>query len=195
MEYQMIGFRENDLVKLEIKINGEPADALSVITHRDNSYKLGKQLVSKLKELIPRQMFNFCTIELLPSKHLKAEDCCDKETGDDQGAVRGAMGAVRGAKGAVGGMRGAVRGNSRKRTGRCERETGKWSLVPIQACIGVKVIASEQIAPYRKDVTAKCYGGDISRKKKLLSKQVSRAVVGGLVASRHLDAAVSSDGH
>ncbi|KAF5829123.1 P-loop containing nucleoside triphosphate hydrolase protein [Dunaliella salina] len=101
MEYQMIGFRENDLVKLEIKINGEPADALSVITHRDNSYKLGKQLVSKLKELIPRQMFK----------------------------------------------------------------------VPIQACIGVKVIASEQIAPYRKDVTAKCYGGDISRKKKLLSKQ------------------------
>lgn len=57
MEYQMTGFRENDLVKLEIKINGEPADALSVITHRDNSYKLGRQLVSKLKELIPRQMF------------------------------------------------------------------------------------------------------------------------------------------
>jgi len=59
MEYSMIGFRENDLVKLEIKINGEPADALSVITHRDNSYRMGKQLVSKLKELIPRQMFKW----------------------------------------------------------------------------------------------------------------------------------------
>jgi len=59
MEYKITGFRENDLVKLEIKINGEPADALSVITHRDNSYKMGRQLVSKLKELIPRQMFKW----------------------------------------------------------------------------------------------------------------------------------------
>ncbi|KAL6765900.1 hypothetical protein V8C86DRAFT_1782010, partial [Haematococcus lacustris] len=101
MEYKVIGYRKNELVKLEVKINGEPAEPLSVVCHRDAAYKLGKQLVSKLKELIPRQMFR----------------------------------------------------------------------VPIQACIGVKVIASEAIAPYRKDVLAKCYGGDISRKKKLLQKQ------------------------
>ena len=88
-------------MKLEIRINGEPADPLSVVCHRDSSYKIGKALVHKLKELIPRQMFK----------------------------------------------------------------------VPIQACIGLKSIASETIAPYRKDVLAKCYGGDISRKKKLLSKQ------------------------
>lgn len=59
MEYKITGFRKNDLVKLEIRINGEPADALSVICHRDNSYRMGKQLVSKLKELIPRQMFKW----------------------------------------------------------------------------------------------------------------------------------------
>eukprot|EP00798_Chlamydomonas_sp_ICE-L_P020290 gene20290-27048_t len=94
---------KNDLVLLEIKINNEPADPLSVICHKDNAYKIGKGLAKKLKELIPRQMFR----------------------------------------------------------------------VPIQACIGVKVIASEAIAPYRKDVLAKCYGGDISRKKKLLSKQAA----------------------
>ncbi|KAF8063840.1 GUF1-like protein [Scenedesmus sp. PABB004] len=101
MEYKITGYRANDLVLLEIKINGEPADPLSVICHRDASYRTGKALCSKLKELIPRQMFR----------------------------------------------------------------------VPIQACIGTKVIASEAIAPYRKDVLAKCYGGDISRKKKLLAKQ------------------------
>ncbi|GLC35932.1 hypothetical protein PLESTB_000520700 [Pleodorina starrii] len=101
MEYKITGYRENDLVKLEVKINGEPADPLSVICHRDNAYRTGRQLTSKLKELIPRQMFR----------------------------------------------------------------------VPIQACIGTKVVASEAIAPYRKDVLAKCYGGDISRKKKLLQKQ------------------------
>ena len=101
MEYKVTGYREEDLVLLEVRINGEPAPPLSVIVHRDNAYRMGRQLVAKLKELIPRQMFR----------------------------------------------------------------------VPIQACIGVKVIASEAIAPYRKDVLAKCYGGDISRKKKLLQKQ------------------------
>eukprot|EP00195_Chlamydomonas_chlamydogama_P015474 CAMPEP_0202898806 /NCGR_PEP_ID=MMETSP1392-20130828/7226_1 /ASSEMBLY_ACC=CAM_ASM_000868 /TAXON_ID=225041 /ORGANISM="Chlamydomonas chlamydogama, Strain SAG 11-48b" /LENGTH=706 /DNA_ID=CAMNT_0049584833 /DNA_START=12 /DNA_END=2132 /DNA_ORIENTATION=- len=101
MEYKITGYRQNELVKLEIKINGEPADPLSVIVHRDAAYRVGKALASKLKELIPRQMFR----------------------------------------------------------------------VPIQACIGNKVVASEAIAPYRKDVLAKCYGGDISRKKKLLQKQ------------------------
>lgn len=101
MEYKLIGYRQNDLVKLEIKINGEQADPLSTIVHKEGAYRVGRQLVSKLKELIPRQMFR----------------------------------------------------------------------VPIQACIGGKIIASEAIAPYRKDVLAKCYGGDISRKKKLLQKQ------------------------
>ncbi|KAF6260190.1 GTP-binding protein lepa [Scenedesmus sp. NREL 46B-D3] len=101
MEYKIIGYRVNDLVLLEVKINNELAEPLSVICHRDASYRTGKALCSKLKELIPRQMFR----------------------------------------------------------------------VPIQACIGSKVIASEAIAPYRKDVLAKCYGGDISRKKKLLAKQ------------------------
>lgn len=101
MEYKVSGYRKNDLVLLEIKINGEPADPLSVICHRDNAYRVGKALTSKLKELIPRQMFR----------------------------------------------------------------------VPIQACIGARVVASEAITPYRKDVLAKCYGGDISRKKKLLQKQ------------------------
>jgi len=101
MEYKVTGYREEDLVKLEIRINGEAADPLSCVVHRDQAYRTGKQLVSKLKELIPRQMFR----------------------------------------------------------------------VPIQACIGLKVVASEAIAPYRKDVLAKCYGGDISRKKKLLQKQ------------------------
>jgi elongation factor 4 len=101
MEYKVTGYRKNELVKLEIRINDEPADPLSVVCHRDSAYKIGKALVHKLKELIPRQMFR----------------------------------------------------------------------VPIQACIGNKSIASEAIAPYRKDVLAKCYGGDISRKKKLLQKQ------------------------
>ncbi|MEW5303116.1 MAG: hypothetical protein WDW36_005839 [Sanguina aurantia] len=101
MEYKITGYRPNDLVLLEVKINNEAADPLSLIVHRDSAYKTGRALVSKLKELIPRQMFR----------------------------------------------------------------------VPIQACIGVKVIASEAIQAYRKDVLAKCYGGDISRKKKLLSKQ------------------------
>eukprot|EP01025_Chloroclados_australasicus_P069371 TRINITY_DN9779_c0_g2_i3.p1 TRINITY_DN9779_c0_g2~~TRINITY_DN9779_c0_g2_i3.p1 ORF type:complete len:663 (+),score=83.62 TRINITY_DN9779_c0_g2_i3:95-2083(+) len=101
MEYALIDYREDDLVKLEIKINGEPADPLAVIVHRSQAYSVGKALVSKLKELIPRMMFK----------------------------------------------------------------------IPIQAAIGNKVIASEAISALRKDVLAKCYGGDVSRKKKLLQKQ------------------------
>lgn len=101
MEYSIIDYRESDLVRLDVKINGEDAPPLASIMHREQAQVVGRRLVKKLKELIPRQMFK----------------------------------------------------------------------VPIQACIGVKVIASEHISPMRKDVLAKCYGGDISRKKKLLQKQ------------------------
>jgi len=101
MEYSIIDYRESDLVRLDIKINYEDAAPLSTIVHTDQAQNVGRQLVKKLKDLIPRQMFK----------------------------------------------------------------------VPIQACIGVKVIASTSISPMRKDVLAKCYGGDISRKKKLLNKQ------------------------
>lgn len=101
MEYKVNGYRKNDLVKLEIKINGEIAEPLACIVHKEQAFKVGKGLAAKLKELIPRQQFR----------------------------------------------------------------------VPIQACIGTKVVASEAIQAYRKDVLAKCYGGDISRKKKLLQKQ------------------------
>jgi len=101
MEYQLLDYRESDLVRLDIKINGEEASPLSTIVHRDKSQSVGRGLVNSLKDLIPRAMFK----------------------------------------------------------------------IPIQACIGPKVIASSQISPMRKDVLAKCYGGDITRKKKLLQKQ------------------------
>lgn len=134
---------------LEIKINGELAPPLSVICHRDNSYRTGKALCSKLKELIPRQMFRvpiqvgYLTLVLA---------YCN-----------------------VSATSTAIRCDMPSSTLHCRLSSARLFTIAaslsLQACIGTKVIASEAIAPYRKDVLAKCYGGDISRKKKLLAKQ------------------------
>jgi GTP-binding protein LepA len=101
LDYEIIGFKESDLVKIDILVAGDRVDELSVITHKDNAYYIGRELALRLRKVVPRQNFE----------------------------------------------------------------------VPIQAAIGKRIIAKERLAPYRKDVTAKLYGGDVTRKRKLLEKQ------------------------